>query len=130
MTRIYFDSNVYSNLRRNEKQEYQLLNHLINRYRHSLTFFFSDAHVRDKKRDTSSIKYQDFDFIESLTKDNYLSYHSFCLKLHWTLIEAVHSKHSQCPVNKCKKCVTIHGKAGFGEWERCAFPLLPVVFSK
>ena len=76
MKRIYFDSNVFSNLRRNERPEYIELNKLLNQYQHNLSFFFSDAHIRDKKKDTTNKKYQDFDFMESFTQDNYLSYDS------------------------------------------------------
>lgn len=38
-------------------------------------FFFSLAHVRDKKNDTSEKKIADFEFMETLTKDKYLAYH-------------------------------------------------------
>ncbi|WP_127132493.1 hypothetical protein [Pseudoflavitalea rhizosphaerae] len=75
MSRIYFDSNVYSKLRNNQTNQYKLLNKLLNQYKDNLSFFFSIAHIRDKKRDISEHKFADFKFIESFTKDNYIAYH-------------------------------------------------------
>lgn len=76
MTRIYFDSNVFSKLRQNDLPQYNELNRLLELYKSNLSFFFSQAHVRDKKKDSSPIKYDDFRFMESFTTDNYLSYHA------------------------------------------------------
>ena len=75
MTRIYFDSNVFANLKKDSEEKYQKINQLINIYRRNLSFFFSHAHIRDKKKDTTDFKFDDFDFIESLTGNNYISYH-------------------------------------------------------
>jgi len=74
MKRVYFDSNVFNKLRRNELPEYKKLNELIARYKNNFSFFFSCAHIRDKEKDESSIKFQDFIFMESLTSDNYITY--------------------------------------------------------
>jgi hypothetical protein len=75
MSRIYFDSNVYSKLRNNQTEQYKLLNKLLDEYKDNLTFFFSIAHIRDKKNDISEHKFADFKFIESFTNDNYVAYH-------------------------------------------------------
>lgn len=74
MTRIYFDSNVFSNLRKNVEPNYQQLNKYIKVYKPNLSFLFSHAHIRDKKNDKQDIKYDDFAYMESLVGDNYLSY--------------------------------------------------------
>lgn len=75
MSRIYFDSNIYSYLRANSQPLYQQLNELLSLYKTNLTFFFSHAHIRDKKKDSTQHKFADFTFMESFTQDNYLSYH-------------------------------------------------------
>ena len=67
MSRIYFDSNVYSNLRNNTTALYCELNDLLKIYKDNLTFFFSHAHIRDKKKDLSDYKFLDFAFIETFT---------------------------------------------------------------
>lgn len=74
MPRIYFDTNVFSNLRANSKPKYQLLNELLEERKDRLSIYFSAAHIRDKRKDYSEHKFLDFDFIESLTGDNYLAY--------------------------------------------------------
>lgn len=74
MPRIYFDTNVFSNLRVNAKPKYQLLNKLIEERKGRLSLYFSIAHIRDKRKDQSGYKFLDFDFMETLTGDNYLSY--------------------------------------------------------
>jgi hypothetical protein len=75
MSRIYLDSNVYSKLRNNQSEQYQTLNKFLDQYKENLSFFFSIAHIRDKKNDVSDLKFADFAFIESFTEDNYLAYH-------------------------------------------------------
>ncbi|NJI73215.1 hypothetical protein HCX49_08355 [Sphingobacterium kitahiroshimense] len=74
MARIYFDTNVFSNLRRNEVDAFQALKNRITELDHSLSFFFSVAHIRDKEKDKSDFKFDDFKFMESITKNNYLAY--------------------------------------------------------
>lgn len=72
MSRIYLDSNVFSNLRTNKLPKFQTLNVLLDKYKPNLSFFFSQAHILDKKKDKTNHKYADFKFMEGLTKDNYL----------------------------------------------------------
>lgn len=74
MSRIYFDSNVFSNLRINNDPKYQQLNLLLSEYKKNLSIFFSHAHIRDKLKDSSEYKFLDFSFMETLTGDNYISY--------------------------------------------------------
>ena len=75
MTRIYFDTNVFSNLKKNQHSLYQELNKLIEHYRDNVSYMFSHAHVRDKKNDETELKYDDLAFMESIVKNNYLCYH-------------------------------------------------------
>jgi hypothetical protein len=76
MSRIYLDSNVFSNLRANVLPQYQQLNKLLAEFRENCSFFFSHAHIRDKKKDLTDHKFSDFSFMEKFTQDNYLSYHA------------------------------------------------------
>ena len=75
MARIYFDTNVFSNLQNNSAGSFQLLNNYIELYKSNLSFFFSHAHIRDKKNDKTNFKFQDFVFMEKIVGDNYISYH-------------------------------------------------------
>jgi hypothetical protein len=74
MSRIYLDSNVLSNLRREESEKYELIKKILDRNKDYFTFYFSHAHIYDKRKDFSEFKYLDFDFIESLAGDKYISY--------------------------------------------------------
>lgn len=74
MARMYFDTNVFSNLRANTLPQFQLLNKLLDERKGRLSIYFSVAHIRDKRKDHSEFKFLDFDFMESLTGDNYLAY--------------------------------------------------------
>lgn len=76
MRRIYLDSNVFSNLKSNSTPLYQKLNSLILQYKGNLSFYFSHAHIRDKRNDFTDKKFEDFDFMESFVDDNYIAYHS------------------------------------------------------
>ncbi len=77
MARIYFDSNVYSNLRNNRVKKFIALNQALEKYKNNLLFVFSHAHIRDKISDLSDFKYLDFEFMKTFVNDNYLSYHAF-----------------------------------------------------
>ncbi|MBB5645910.1 hypothetical protein [Pedobacter cryoconitis] len=74
MSRIYFDTNVFSNLRINSLPQYQTLNQLIVERKDRLSVYFSIGHIRDKRKDQSDYKFLDFEFMEFLTGDNYLAY--------------------------------------------------------
>jgi hypothetical protein len=76
MSRIYFDSNVFSNLRKREQPKYMALKEAIEKYKNNLIFVFSHAHIRDKINDTSNFKFEDFAYMKDLVDDNYLSYHA------------------------------------------------------
>lgn len=75
MARIYFDSNVYSNLRNKKEEKYKLLNDTISKFKSNLIFVYSHAHIRDKISDLTEHKFDDFKFMKELVVDNYLSYH-------------------------------------------------------
>lgn len=74
MPRIYFDTNVYSNLRADRVQVYKDTNLLLNLYQNRLSFYFSIAHIRDKRKDQTTYKFDDFAFMEKIVGDNYLAY--------------------------------------------------------
>ncbi len=75
MIRIYLDTNVFSNLESNTDVVYQKLNEALKLYKHNLSFYFSPAHIRDKRKaDQRKIDY--FKFMETLVGDNYISYHA------------------------------------------------------
>lgn len=76
MARIYLDSNVFSNLKVAKDESHRILAELLEKYKDSISLFFSHAHIRDKKKDASDHKFEDFIYMETLTKDNYLSYHA------------------------------------------------------
>lgn len=74
MFRVYFDTNVFSNLESNTLPLYHALNESLNSYKHNLSFFFSPAHIRDKRKaDERKIDY--FQFMETFVRDNHISYH-------------------------------------------------------
>ncbi|MEO6520537.1 MAG: hypothetical protein ABIN91_02595 [Mucilaginibacter sp.] len=74
MARVYFDTNVFSNLRANKDAKFQELNNLLKIYQLKLSFYFSIAHIRDKRKDSSDFKFRDFEFMEGFVGDNYLAY--------------------------------------------------------
>lgn len=74
MLRIYLDTNVFSNLKSNKTEIYQAINKLLLEYKDNISVFFSQAHIRDKRNDTSDKKFEDFDFMESFVVDNYIAY--------------------------------------------------------
>lgn len=74
MPRIYFDTNVYSNLRADKAEVYRDANQLLNLYQNRLSFYFSTAHIRDKRKDQTTYKFDDFAFMEKIVRDNYLAY--------------------------------------------------------
>src|SRR6202007_2999703 len=69
------DHNIFSELKKNNTPKFQKLNESIIKYKKNLAFCFSHAHIRDKRNDTTNLKYQDFNFIETIVGNNYLSYH-------------------------------------------------------
>lgn len=76
MPRIYLDSNVFSNLKDPKDPAHITLKELLEKYKDNITLVFSHAHIRDKKNDSSDMKFDDFKFMETLVQDNYLSYHA------------------------------------------------------
>ncbi|WP_124582887.1 hypothetical protein [Pedobacter sp. KBW06] len=47
---------------------------LIDEHKNRLSFYFSIAHIRDKRKDLSDMKYLDFEFMECYVGDNYIAY--------------------------------------------------------
>lgn len=72
MIKIYLDTNIYTYLQRTEYADVrERINTSKNR---ALLFMFSDAHLKDLHRDKSERKYEDLEFIESISEDNFLNY--------------------------------------------------------
>lgn len=76
MERIYFDKQIFSHLFKGEKPEYKRLLDYLNQNKEMFLFCYSHGHLLDLKNDKTDIKYRELDFIETLVKDNYLSYHA------------------------------------------------------
>jgi len=75
MPRIYFDTNVFSNLKTDKEEPFIEINRLFKTYKNILSFYFSVAHIRDKKKDLTNYKFEDYEFMEKIVGDNYLAYH-------------------------------------------------------
>jgi len=82
MPRIYFDTNVFSKLKNATEEKFIQLNKLLAESKKNLTFYFSHAHIMDKLKDQTVNKFADFDFMESFTTDNYLSYDPISKRTH------------------------------------------------
>jgi len=82
MPRICFDTNIFSGLLSLREQRFIHLNELLADKKERLSFYFSHAHIMDKLKDPSEHKFADFDFIESYTKDNHLSYYLLSKRTH------------------------------------------------
>ncbi|MCD8435929.1 hypothetical protein [Tenacibaculum finnmarkense] len=74
MARVYFDKQIFSNLFKGEKEEYQTLLEKIKDKK--LLICYSHALLLDLKNDKTDYKYKELEFIETLVNDNYLSYHA------------------------------------------------------
>ncbi len=75
MPRIYLDTNIYSYLKGSADSKYRELNRLLLEYQPVLSIYFSYALIRDKRKDLTDKKFEDFEYIESWTGDNYIAYH-------------------------------------------------------
>lgn len=76
MERIYFDKQIFSHLFKGEKDEYIRLLDYLYQNKEMFLFCYSHGHLLDLKNDKTDIKYRELEFIETLVKDNYLSYHA------------------------------------------------------
>ncbi len=76
MERIYFDKQIFSHLFKQEKTVYQNFLTQLLANKHHFLFCYSHAHLLDLKNDKTDIKYKEFEFVEQLASDNYLSYHA------------------------------------------------------
>lgn len=74
MPRIYFDTNIYSNLKGSLDTKYRELNRLLLEYQPVLSIYFSYALIRDKRKDLTDRKFEDFKYIETWTGNNYIAY--------------------------------------------------------
>lgn len=72
MIRIYFDSNVYRHLKKDE-EKYSSLFYKLEQAKNRLMFYYSYAHLSDLTRDKTDRKYEDLSFMEKLVDNNYLN---------------------------------------------------------
>ena len=76
MERIYFDKQVFSFLFKNTNPTYKDFLKELYLNREKFLFCYSHGHMLDLKNDKTDIKYKELEFMETLVKDNYLSYHA------------------------------------------------------
>lgn len=76
MERIYFDKQIFSYLFKATSPTYTKFLEDLYANDDNFTFCFSHAHLLDLKNDKTEIKYKELEFIETLVKDNYLTYDS------------------------------------------------------
>ncbi|MCQ6960398.1 hypothetical protein [Mucilaginibacter aquariorum] len=74
MPRVYFDTNIYSKLKSAQEPDFQEAARILEIYQKRLSFYFSVAHIRDKRKDFTLHKFADFGFMEKIVGDNYLAY--------------------------------------------------------
>lgn len=75
MPRVYFDTNIYSNLKGSTDNKYRELDDLLQQYKSVLSIYFSYGLIRDKRKDLTDKKFEDLKYIETWTGDNYIAYH-------------------------------------------------------
>ena len=87
MERIYFDKQVFSFLFKNAKPTYKSFLNELYLNKSNFLFCYSHGHMLDLKNDKTDIKYKELEFMETLVKDNYLSYHALDKKTSCYLAE-------------------------------------------
>lgn len=87
MIRIYLDKQIFSYLKKGDKPEYTKLLADIKQSKNNLLYCYSHALLLDLKNDTSDIKYEELEFIETIVDDNYLSYNESKKKTYCYLIK-------------------------------------------
>lgn len=76
MERIYFDKQVFSFLFKSTDPIYRNFLNELNSNKDNFLFCYSHGHMLDLKNDKTDIKYKELEFMETLVRDNYISYHA------------------------------------------------------
>jgi hypothetical protein len=74
LKRIYFDKQVFSYLLNGREDRFVELRKLLDQTSKEFLFVFSQAHILDLENDKTDIKYEELDYMETVVKDNYLTY--------------------------------------------------------
>lgn len=74
MVTIYLDKQLFSHLFKAEEKKYSVLREKILSHKDKFIFFYSNAHLHDLQQDTTDIKYEEMDFIQSIVDGNHLIY--------------------------------------------------------
>lgn len=76
MVTIYLDKQLFSHLFKAQEGKYLALREKILSHRNEFIFLYSDAHLFDLQQDTTDIKYEEMDFMQSIVDGNHLIYNS------------------------------------------------------
>lgn len=76
MVTIYFDKQLFSHLFKSQEEKYRVLREKILSHRDEFIFLYSNAHLFDLQQDTTDIKYNEMDFMQSIVDGNHIFYES------------------------------------------------------
>lgn len=76
MVTIYFDKQLFSHLFKSQEEKYLALRKKILSHRDEFIFLYSNAHLLDLQQDTTDIKYDEMDFMQSIVDGNHIFYES------------------------------------------------------
>lgn len=76
MVTIYFDKQLFSHLFKSQEEKYRVLREKILSHRDEFIFLYSNAHLFDLQQDTTDIKYEEMDFMQSIVDGNHIIYES------------------------------------------------------
>ncbi len=74
MVTIYFDKQLFSHLFKAQEEKYSVLREKILSHQDEFIFLYSNAHLLDLQQDTTDIKYEEMDFIQSIVDGNHMIY--------------------------------------------------------
>ena len=74
MVTIYFDKQLFSHLFKSQEEKYLVLREKILSHRDEFIFTYSNAHLFDLQQDTTDIKYDEMDFMQSIVDGNHIFY--------------------------------------------------------
>ncbi len=76
MVTIYLDKQIFSHLFNPQEDKYIRLRDKILSHKDEFIFVYSDGHLLDLQQDTTDIKYNEMEFMESIVNSNRLLYNS------------------------------------------------------
>lgn len=72
MVTIYFDKQIFSHLFSAKEEKYSILREKILPHKDDFIFLYSNAHLFDLQQDTTNIKYEEMDFMQSIVDGNHI----------------------------------------------------------